>query len=274
MSGNEAVIHPTAVVHPGARLGPGVEIGPHCVIGENVVLGPNTRLAAQVFVGGWTTIGLDNRFSPGSVIGTEPQDVGYQGEPTRIEIGDRNVFREFITIHRATVKEERLTRIGNDNYFMAYSHVAHDCRVGHETIFLHGATLGGHAHVGDFATVGAWSAVHQFCRIGRFSFMGGGSMITQDVVPFCRVAGQRPPRLLGLNLVGLRRKGFSRERIAVLKEMFKLLFYSDLNTAQALDRITSEIPAGEDRDELLAFVRASKRGIVKKTVDSWDSASE
>jgi UDP-N-acetylglucosamine acyltransferase len=274
MPENEAVVHPTAVVHPGARLATGVTIGPHCVIGENVVIGSNTCLDARVFIGGWTTIGSDNRFSPGSVVGTEPQDVGYRGEPTRVEIGDRNVFREFITIHRATAKEERLTRIGSANYFMAYSHVAHDCRVGDGTIFLHGATLGGHVKVGDYATIGAWSAVHQFCRIGRFSFMGGGSMVTQDVVPFCRVAGQRPTRFLGLNLVGLRRHGFSRERIAGLKDMFRLLFYSDLNTSQAVDRIAAEIPAGEDRDELLSFVRVSKRGVVKKTAESWDSSLE
>jgi UDP-N-acetylglucosamine acyltransferase len=274
MSGSDVVVHPSAVVHPGARLAPGVEVGPFCLIGEHVVIGPNTRFEAQVTVGGWTTIGADNRFSPGSCLGTEPQDTGYTGEPTRVVIGDRNVFREFITIHRATVKEERLTQIGDDNYFMAYSHVAHDCRVGNRTVFLHGATLGGHVPVGDSATVGAWSAVHQFCRLGRYSYMGGGSMIVQDVVPFSRVAGQRPAQILGLNLVGLRRNGFSRERIAALKEMFRILFYSNLNTSVALARIEAEIPAGEDRDELLNFIRASKRGIVKKVADSWDSDLE
>lgn len=273
MSGNDVIVHPTAVVHPGAQLGPGVAVGPGCVIGEHVAVGPNTSFEALVYIGGWTTIGADNRFSPGSIIGTEPQDIGYKGEPTRVVIGDRNVFREFITVHRATTKEERLTQIGHDNYFMAYAHVAHDCRVGNGTVFLHGATLGGHVSVGDHATVGAMSAVHQFCRVGRFSFMGGGSMIAQDVVPFSRVAGQRPPRFLGLNSVGLRRKGFSRERLAALKEMFRLLFYADLNTSLALARIEAEIPSSEDRDELLSFVRASKRGIVKKAA-AWDSDSE
>jgi UDP-N-acetylglucosamine acyltransferase len=274
MPGDEAAVHPAAVVHPGARLAAGVEVGPYCVIGEHVTVGPKTRFEAHVYVGGWTSIGAENRFSPGATIGTEPQDIGYKGEPTRVEIGDRNVFREYITIHRATIKEERLTRIGDDNYFMAYSHVGHDGRVGNGTLFLHGATLGGHVHVGDFVTVGAWSAVHQFCRLGRYSFMGGGSMITQDVVPFSRVAGQRPPRFLGLNLVGLRRRGFSRERISALKEMFRILFYSDLNTTQGLERIEAEVPPGPDRDELAAFVRASKRGIVKKTAGPWDSDSE
>jgi UDP-N-acetylglucosamine acyltransferase len=273
MSGKDVVVHPTALVHPGARLGPGVEVGPGCVIGEHVSVGPNTSFQAQVHVCGWTTIGADNRFWPNAIIGTEPQDVDYKGEPTRVVIGDRNVFREFTTVHRATTKEERLTQIGDDNYFMAFSHVGHDCRVGDRTIFLHGATLGGHVRVGDHAMVGALSAVHQYCRVGRFSFMGGGSMVSQDVVPFCRVAGQRPTRMLGLNTVGLRRKGFSRERVAALKEMFRLLFSADLNTSQALARIEVEFPPSEDREELVSFVRASKRGIVK-TAAVWDGDSE
>ncbi|MBM3293817.1 MAG: acyl-ACP--UDP-N-acetylglucosamine O-acyltransferase [Candidatus Aminicenantes bacterium] len=273
MSGEDAVVHPTAVVEPGARLAGGVRVGPGCVIGARVAVGPNTIFEANVFVGGWTTIGADNRFSPGVVLGTEPQDVGYKGEPTRIVIGDRNIFREYVTVHRATAKEEGLTRIGDDNYFMAFSHVAHDCRIGDKTIFLHGGTLGGHVRVADGAVVGAMSAVHQFCRLGRLAFMGGGSMIVQDVIPFARVAGQRPTRLLGLNVVGLRRNGYSRERIAALKEMFRLLFFADLNTAQALARIEAEIPPSEDREELVSFVRTSKRGIVKKA-GSWDGDSE
>jgi len=273
MSGKSPLIHPTAVVHPGARLAPDVAVGPGCVIGEHVRVGPKTVFEANVFVGGWTEIGSDNRFFPGGVIGTEPQDVGYKGEPTKVVIGDRNVFREYVTVHRATTKEELLTRIGDDNYFMAFSHVAHDCRVGDGTIFLHGATLGGHVRVDDQALIGALSAVHQYCRVGRLSFMGGGSMVAQDVVPFCRVAGQRPTRMLGLNSVGLRRNGFSRERIAALKEMFRLLFFAGLNTSQALVRIEAEFPPSEDREELASFVRASKRGYVKKA-GGWDSGSE
>jgi UDP-N-acetylglucosamine acyltransferase len=272
MVGSDVTVHPSASVDPSARLEPGVWVGPGCVIGPDVVVGPNTRFDAYVVIAGATTIGADNRFSPGAVIGTEPQDIGYKGEPTRVEIGDRNIFREFCTIHRATAKESCLTRIGNDNYFMAYSHVAHDCRVGDATIFLHGATLGGHVAIEDFATVGAMSGFHQFCRVGRYAFVGGGSMITQDVVPFCRVVGQRPTRFLGLNTIGLRRKGFTNDRIASLKAIFTLFFYSGLNASQALERLEAEGPAGPDRDEFVAFVRASKRGVVKKAAESWDAA--
>lgn len=270
MAGSDLRIHPTAVVHPGARVDPGAVVGPFCVIGPEAVVGPGTVLESHVTVGGRTTIGADNRVSPFVAIGGEPQDVGYKNEPSRIQIGDRNVIREFVTIHRATTKQDLETVIGDDNYLMAYSHVAHDCRLGRGIIMLHGATLGGHCQVGDFALVGAMSGVHQFCRLGRFSFMGGRSMVTQDVLPFCRVAGQRPTRALGLNVVGLRRNGFSRERIASLKAIFQILLFENLNTTQALDRIETEFPPSEDREEIAAFIRAAKRGYVKKSADAWD----
>ena len=185
-------------------------------------------------------------------------------------IGDDNIFREFLTVHRGTVKGRGETVIGNGNYFMAYSHVAHDCKVGDQTIFLHGATIGGHCDVDDFSTVGALSGVHQFCRIGKYAFIGGYSVITQDVLPYCRVAGGRPTLLYGLNANGLRRKGFSRERIQALKDMFKMIFYSNLNTTQAIEQIEKKFPPGEDRDEILRFIRDSKRGIVKKPSEKWD----
>jgi UDP-N-acetylglucosamine acyltransferase len=271
MSGNEVYIHSAAVVHPKAQLDTGVWIGPNCVLGEKVTVHKNTRFDSSVYVGGLTEIGADCHFSPFSSIGTEPQDISYKGDETRVKIGDRNIFREFITIHRGTTKGGGLTLIGSDNYFMAYSHVAHDCQVSSQTTFLHGATLGGHAMVEDWATVGALSGVHQFCRVGRYAFIGGGSMITQDVLPFSRVAGQRPIYVYGLNVIGLRRNGFSKDRIAALKGMFKLLFFSDLNTAQALEKIQAQFPPGEDRDEIIRFVLASKRGIVKKTTDQWEA---
>lgn len=275
MDAAEPKIHPSAVVHPEARLAPGVVVGPFCVVGGDVTLGPGTVLESHVHIGARTEIGADNRFSPFVAVGGAPQDVGYKGEPTRIRIGDRNVFRESMTVHRATVKQDLITIIGDDNYFMAYSHVAHDCVVGNRTIFLHGATLGGHCVIGDSALVGAMSGVHQFCRVGRFSFMGGGSMITQDVLPFCRVAGQRPTRMIGLNLVGLRRNGFSRERLAAIKDLFRILFYQGLNTAQALARIEAEVPPSDDREEVTGFIRgAAKRGFIKKTSGRWDAASE
>jgi UDP-N-acetylglucosamine acyltransferase len=270
MSANEVTLHPSATVHPQAKFDEGVWIGPNCVIGADVTIHKNTRLEANICVGGWTEIGSDCRFSPFTSVGTEPQDLGYGGEETWVRIGDRNVFREFVTIHRGTARGRALTRIGSDNYFMAYSHVAHDCRVGDGTIFLHGATLGGHVTVDDYATVGAMSGIHQFCRIGRHSFIGGGSIIVQDVLPFCRVAGQRPTRVFGPNIVGLRRRGFSRERISVLKDVFRLLFFSDLNTTQALEKIQADLPRNEDTDEIVRFVQSSQRGIIKKATDTWE----
>ena len=274
MNGPEPFVHPTAVVHPRAQLDAGVWIGPYCQVGEKAVLGRNTKLESNVFITGSTAIGPDCHFSPFSVIGTEPQDVSYGGEETRLQIGAQNVFREFVTVHRGSSKGGGLTEIGQGNYFMAYCHVAHDCRVGNETVFINGATLGGHVTVGDYVMISGLSAAHQFCRIGRYAFIGGYSVVTQDVVPFSKMVGSRPLRLLGLNLVGLRRRGFSKERIQALKHMFKLLFYSDLNTSQALERIEAEVAASPDREELLSFIRASKRGIARKLADQWDAESE
>jgi UDP-N-acetylglucosamine acyltransferase len=271
---SEALIHPTALVHPQAKIGEGVSIGPYSVIGESVSIGKDTRIEAHVCITGYTEIGEGCRFSPFCCIGTEPQDVSYQGEETSVKIGDRNIFREFVTVHRGTLKGGSLTEIGRDNYIMAYSHVAHDCRVGNETVLTNGATLGGHVSVDDFVIISAFASVHQFSRVGKLALIGGISTITQDVAPFCRVAGGRPTLLYGLNAVGLRRRGYSKERIQNLKHMFKILFYSDLNTSQALKRIESEFSPGEDRDEIIRFLQVSKRGIVKKTAEQWEKDSE
>ncbi len=274
MSRADVIIHPSASVEPGAELGPGVFVGPGCVIGERVSIGANTRLEANIHIAGRTRIGEDCRFSPFSAIGGEPQDTSYKGEDTGVVIGDRNIFREFITVHRGTSKGAGTTTIGPDNYFMAYSHVAHDCRVGQQTVFTHAATLGGHVVVEDFASIGAFSAVHQFCRVGKYAFIGGFTVILQDVLPFLRVAGMRPVLLYGLNSVGLRRRGFSRERLTALKGMFKLLFYSNLNTAQAIERIKALYPPQPDREEIIRFIESSSRGIIKKAAPTWDSESE
>ncbi len=274
MSRADVVIDPSACVHPAAELAPGVFVGPGCVIGELVSIGRNTRLEAIIHVGGRTQIGEDCRFSPFSAIGGEPQDTGYKGEDTRVVIGDRNIFREFITVHKGTVKGGGTTTIGSDNYFMAYAHIAHDCRVGDQTIFTNAATLGGHVLVDDYASIGAFSAVHQFCRVGKHAFIGGFSVILQDVMPFIRVAGMRPVLLYGLNSVGLRRRGFSRERLSTLKEIFKILFYSNLNTAQAVERIKADFPSNPDREEIIGFIESSSRGIIKKAAPTWDSESE
>lgn len=274
METNDVGIHPSASVHPKAELGSGVFIGPGAVVGEHVRIGRRTRIEAHVNLDGWTEIGEECRFSPFSSIGTEPQDLSYRGEETRVVIGDRNVFREYITINRGTVKGGGITRIGSDNYFMAYAHVGHDCTVGNEVILTNAATLGGHVSVGDFCYLSAMTGVHQFCRIGRYSFIGGFSVITQDVLPFSKWAGLRPLQFYGLNAIGLRRRGFSRERIKILKAMFKIIFYSDLNTTQALDRIREEVPPGEDRDEIISFMSSSRRGFHKKAGQEWSDDSE
>ncbi len=274
MPRSEVFVHPTSLVHPQAQLEEGVWVGPHCVIGEKVVIRRNTRLEGNIQILGSTEIGESCRFSPFSVIGGEPQDVGYRQEETKVRIGDRNVFREFITVHRGTVKGGGETVVGNDGYFMAYSHIAHDCRVGNTVVFTNAATLGGHVSVDDFATISAFSAVHQFNRIGRFAYVGGFTVVTQDVVPFAKVAGMRPVLFYGFNAIGMRRQGFTRERIQIVKEMFRILFYSDLNTSQAIERIQAQIPAGEDRDEVIRFVQSSKRGIIKKSSGKWDEESE
>jgi len=273
MAGPEVVIHPTATVHPQAQLEEGVQIGPYCHIGPQVVLHRNVRLEGHTVIQGRTEVGPDCRFSSHSVIGTEPQDISYKGEETRVEIGSGNIFREFVTIHRGTAGAEGVTRLGDRNYLMAFAHVGHDCQIGHETILTHGATLGGHCVVEDFANIGGLSGVHQFCRIGRYAFVGGYSVLTQDVVPFARVAGSRPPRFFGLNLVGLRRRGFSKERLRDLKEIFKILFYSSLNTSQAVERIRAEFPSNDDGQELLRFIGSTKRGFVNKVSDQWDLES-
>jgi UDP-N-acetylglucosamine acyltransferase len=274
MSKDEIQVHPSAIVHSNAQLAPGVFIGPFSIIGENVKIGSNTRFDAHAFVEGHTEIGEDCHFFPYTMIGTEPQDVGYKKEETILVIGDRNLFREFCTVHRGTIKGGGKTAIGNENYFMAYAHVAHDCSIGNETVFLNAASLAGHVTVDHCATVGPFSGIHQFCHIGKYAFIGGYSVCTQDVVPFCRVAGDRPTLLYGTNSVGLRRRGFSRERIKTIKEMLKVLLYSDLNTQQALTEIKASFSPGEDRDEIINFVESSKRGLVKKTGEKWERDSE
>jgi len=270
MSSEEAFIHPTATVDRRAEIEPGVFIGPYCVIGEGVRIGRGTKLETHVVILGLTEIGQNCLFSPYSVIGTEPQDITYRNEPTRVIIGNNNIFREFVTVHRGTVKGGGVTRIGHDNYFMAYSHIAHDCQIGNKTIFINGATLGGHVEVDDWATVGAFTGVHQFCRIGKYAFIGGFSVITQDVPPFCRFAGMRPAKFYGINTIGLRRHGFSAERIQQIKEMIKILYFSDLNTSQALEKIRETIEPSPDREEMLNFIASSKRGIIKKVAEAWE----
>jgi UDP-N-acetylglucosamine acyltransferase len=275
MSGPDVVVHPAAVVQSGARLESGVHIGPYCVDRARCPIGPECQVRGPCFnlrvTPGSGTIAASPPSPPSE---RRPRTSDTKDEPTRVDIGAGNVFKEFITVHRATVKGGGVTRIGDRNYFMAYSHIAHDCLIGNETIFTNAATLGGHVEVGDYAVMGAFSGVHQFCRIGRYAFIGGFTVLTQDIPPFIRVAGMRPTHIYGLNAVGLRRRGFSKERVGALSDMIKILFFSDLNTTQAADRIAKDFPPGEDRDELLTFLGSSKRGIIKKAGGRWDPESE
>jgi UDP-N-acetylglucosamine acyltransferase len=272
MSDPDVFIHPTSVVDPKAELDSGVYIGPGCFIGPDVRIGRNTRLAALCYVEGNTEIGADCLLSSHVVLGAPPQDIGYQGEKTRLIIGTRNRFREFFTAHRATSKDRGETVIGDDNYFMAYTHVAHDCIVGSHTVMVNNSSLGGHVELGDHAFISALSAVHQFCRVGKYTLIGGGSIVVQDVLPYCRFAGARPILFYGINAVGLRRQGFSRDQMRVVKDAVRILFDSDINTTQALQKIEKELPATAEREEILEFVKRSKRGIVKKQGDRWESS--
>ncbi len=270
MKENEVFIDERAFVHPEAESDSGVKIGPFSVIDKNVKIGKGTKIKASVHITGNTEIGENCYFSPFSSIGAEPQDLTYRNEETFVKIGNNNIFREFITVHRGTIKGGGITQIGDNNYFMAYTHIAHDCKVGNETIFINGATLGGHVIVNDYATVGAFSGVHQHCRIGKYAFIGGYSIITQDVLPFSRVAGGRPALIFGLNVIGLRRRGFSREKMKILKDIFKILFWSEMNTSQALEKIKNEFEPIPEIEEIINFIKTSKRGIIKKRAESWD----
>jgi UDP-N-acetylglucosamine acyltransferase len=256
-------IHPTAIVDPAAEIADTAEVGPFCVIGANVSVGARTRLMGHVFVEGPMRIGEDNVFFPYSTIGVAPQDLKYAGEPSETVIGDRNQIREFVAIHRGTQGGGMVTRIGSDNLLQAHAHVAHDCEVGSHTMLGHGVTLAGHVAVEDWAWVGAFSGVHQFCRIGRHSMIGGYSVITQDVLPYATTVSARENKIFGANRTGLERRGFGPEIIEPLQNAFRLLTRAQLNTSQAIDRIREELPATAEIEELLAFIASSKRGFVK-----------
>ena len=226
-------------------------------------MGERCTLHSHVIIEGPTKIGADNSFFPFSSIGLAPQDISYAGEPTRLEIGDHNVIREFVTINRGTVKGIGLTRVGNRTLIMAYVHVAHDCVIGDDVILANAATLGGHVTVEEWATVGALCPVHHFVRIGAHSFIGGGTTITRDVLPFSKTVAARDTHAYGLNATGLERRGFTKDRIRKLHHAYKVLLASKLNTSQALEKIKSEQDRGEDVEMLIRFIEASERGVIK-----------
>lgn len=258
-----ASIDPSATVHPSARIGEGTRVDAHAVIGPDVVIGRRCHIGASAVVDGWTEIGDDTRVFPMASIGLAPQDLKYQGERTQLTIGRGNTFREFVTINRGTRGGGGHTRIGDHNLFMAYVHVAHDCEVGHHTIFGPHATLGGHVAVEDYANISAGSAVHQFCRVGRHGFIGGYSVVTKDALPFGRTIGSRPARIFGVNTIGLARRGFTADQIGQLKTAYRYLLQSKLNTTRALAAIERD-PTLSDPDVtyLLEFIRSSQRGVI------------
>ena len=258
-----AYIDPTAQVHPAARIGVGTSIGPHAVIGGDVTLGANCRIGASVVIEGWTEIGDGTQIFPMGSIGLAPQDLKYRGERTRLVVGKNNIFREFVTINRGTQGGGGETTIGSNNLFMAYVHVAHDCHVGSDTIFGPHATLGGHVDVEDYANISAGSAVHQFCRVGKYGFIGGYSVVTKDALPFARTIGSRPARIFGVNAIGLSRRGFTAETISQLKQAYRYLIQSKLNTTRALARIDQDATLSSPEVRyLVEFIRSSRRGVI------------
>jgi UDP-N-acetylglucosamine acyltransferase len=261
-----ALIHPTAIVDPGAELAASVAVGPYAVIGAGVVIGDNTSIAAHAVIDGPTTLGRDNRVFAHACLGGAPQDMKYRGEPTQLVIGDRNTIREFCTFNRGTAQDGGVTRIGDDNWIMAYVHIAHDVQLGSRTILANNATLAGHVQVGDWAIIGGLTGVHQFCHVGAHVMTGFQSHVAQDVPPFMMVSGN-PLGVHGFNIEGLRRRGFSRERIGAVKQMHRLLYRDGLTLEQsrsAIEALRGGVPDGDaDVQMLLDFLAASTRGIVR-----------
>ena len=254
-------IHPSAVVAPGAQVPASCEVGPFCTVGPEVVLGEECRLVSHVVIDGRTRVGARNTFYPFCSVGVSPQDLKYGGEPTETVLGDGNTIRECVTISRGTVGGGGITRLGSNNLLMAYAHVGHDSSVGSNCILANSATLAGHVAVEDFVTLGAFCPVHQHCVVGAHSFIGGGTIVTQDVLPFSLTSARRENKAFGINKVGLQRRGFSAERLSKLQKAFRVLLASKKNTAQAVDELRAM--GGEDVDVLVKFIERSERGVIK-----------
>ena len=256
-------IHPTAIVDPGARIAESADIGPYSIIGAEVEIGARTRLMANAYIEGPTWIGEDNLIFPFSSIGVASQDLKYKGERAETHIGNRNRIREFVTIHRGTAGGGLVTSVGSDNLLMTYAHVAHDCQIGDHVILGNSVGLAGHVVIEDWVDVAPFSGVHQFCRIGRHAFIGPYSVIKQDIMPYSLTSYKPEVSVFGANSVGLERRGFSKQTVESLQTALRLLTRSNLNTSQAIERIVAEVPPCTEVDELIAFIRASERGVVK-----------
>lgn len=256
---SEVEVHPTAIVDPGARLGSEVVVGPYSIIGPGVAIGCGTTIASHVLVERDTTVGEQCQISQGAVLGTDPQDLKYEGEASHLYVGDRTVIREYATLNRGT-RASRKTVVGSDCLIMAYAHIAHDCEIGNHVILSNAVNMAGHVVIEDWVIVGGVTAIHQFVRIGAHSFCGGGSRVPQDIPPYLRVAGN-PAKLFGLNSVGLERRGVSEDVKKALKQAYRTLFQSKLNLSQALDQAEAEVEQIPEVRHLLTFIRASERGI-------------
>jgi len=256
-------IHPQATVAESAKLGKGVRVGAYAVVGENVELGEGCVVRGHAVVEGPSRFGKNSVFHAFCVIGGDPQDYTFRGERVELIAGEGNIFREYVTVNRGTQKGGGKTCLGDDNLFLAYSHVGHDCQVGSHTLFVNGATLAGHVTIEDYVTIGAFCPVHQFCRIGRYAYLGASTVITQDVPPFSKIVTERETRSFGINTVGLERKGFSPERLQALKRAYRLLVRSKLNTSQALAEMKKTLGDSADVRELIQFIETAERGIVK-----------
>ena len=263
MNAHPSAIHPTAVIDSRARVPASCKVGPYCVIGPDVELGEGCHLVSHVAIEGPTKIGSDNAFFPFCAIGMAPQDITYKGEPTRLEIGNHNEIRECVTINRGTIKGGGVTRVGSHVLIMAYTHIGHDSVIGDHSMLINGATLAGHVIVEEWAVVGALCPVHQFVRIGAHSYVGGGTTITQDVLPFSMTSAARDTHAYGMNKVGLERRGFSKERIGKIHHAYKILLSSKMNTSQALEKLKVEPERGEDVEMLIRFIETTERGVIK-----------
>ncbi len=255
-------IHPTAVVSPDAKIGEGAQIGPYAIIGPDITIGKNTIIGPHVVIERHTDIGDNCRILQFASIGGDPQDLKFKGEKTRVVIGNNNIIREFVTINRATSADIGVTLIGNNNLLMAYCHVAHNCKLGNNIVMANSANLAGHIHIEDFAIIGGLSGIHQFTRIGQHAFVGGASAVAKDVPPFLTVAGNHA-KPYGLNLVGLRRRGFKEDTLKNLKQAYKLVYRSSLLLSAALDKIRSEVPDTPEIRQFVEFIEKSERGICR-----------
>src|SRR5437588_2568811 len=255
------MIHASSIIDPSARIHATASIGPFCVIGAEVEIGEATELISHVNIQGPTKIGARNRIFPFSAIGFEPQDTTFKGQRVQLEIGDSNIIRENVTISRGTEKGGGITRIGSHTFIMAYAHIGHDCQVADHCMLINGATLAGHVIMEEFAVLGAFSAVHQFCRVGAHAYIGGGTICTQDVLPYAKTSARRDAATFGINAIGLERRGFSKDRITALQRAYKIIKRN--NTSQALEELKQDAHPSEDVALLIKFLEQSQRGVIR-----------